>query len=69
MLAVAHECDLALLTVEDEQFWTGGRGLQALAFGQVPVKTKNPQHVTKYTSQEFFCCAVSVFLKRVNTNA
>ncbi|XP_026193786.1 protease Do-like 9 [Cyclospora cayetanensis] len=32
VLAVAHECDLALLTVDDDAFWTDTRGLQ---FGEV----------------------------------
>ncbi|OEH75429.1 hypothetical protein cyc_04813 [Cyclospora cayetanensis] len=33
VLAVAHECDLALLTVDDDAFWTDTRGLQ---FGERP---------------------------------
>eukprot|EP00070_Physeter_catodon_P039220 XP_028346114.1 uncharacterized protein LOC114486379 [Physeter catodon] len=33
VVAVGHDCDLALLTVEDEEFWDG---LEPLAFGQIP---------------------------------
>ncbi|CDJ32682.1 uncharacterized protein EMH_0077000 [Eimeria mitis] len=33
VIAVCHECDLALVTVDDEDFW---RGLKPLPFGGVP---------------------------------
>jgi S1-C subfamily serine protease len=33
VLAVGHECDLALLTVEDEEFW---EGMQPLDLGDIP---------------------------------
>lgn len=33
VLAVGHECDLAILTVEDEKFW---KGINPLTLGEVP---------------------------------
>lgn len=35
-LAVGEECDLAILTVEDEDFW---KGASPLAFGELPELT------------------------------
>ena len=35
MLHVAHDCDLALVTVEEEEFWSG---VEPLALGGVPVR-------------------------------
>ena len=34
VVAVGHDCDLAILTVEDDNFW---QGLSAVQFGDVPV--------------------------------
>jgi hypothetical protein len=36
VIAVGHECDLALLTVEDPTFW---EGLQPVQFGGIPVSS------------------------------
>ncbi len=36
-MAVAHECDLALLTVHDDTFWQGEQGpMLPLELGEVP---------------------------------
>ncbi|CAM9524529.1 unnamed protein product, partial [Sphacelaria rigidula] len=37
-LAVGEECDLAVLTIEDEDFW---KGISPLAFGELPELTDN----------------------------
>lgn len=33
VLAIGHECDLAILAVEDDEFW---EGMEALTFGSIP---------------------------------
>jgi hypothetical protein len=41
VLAVGTECDIALLTVEDEGFWEGA---EALEFGDLPRLQVRDQH-------------------------
>ncbi|EFJ52282.1 trypsin family [Volvox carteri f. nagariensis] len=36
VLAVGHECDIAMLTVDDDEFWEGNGGVEALQVGGLP---------------------------------
>ncbi|GLC63300.1 hypothetical protein PLESTF_000021700 [Pleodorina starrii] len=36
VLAVGHECDIAMLTVDDNEFWEGNGGVEALEVGGLP---------------------------------
>lgn len=36
VLSVGRECDIALLAVDDDEFWSGGNGVHPVTFGVMP---------------------------------
>lgn len=54
-LAVGEECDLAILTVDDEEFWEGA---SPLAFGELPELTDDVNVIGRVFRCYVFCVVV-----------
>ncbi|PHJ16140.1 serine protease, partial [Cystoisospora suis] len=65
IVSVAHECDLALITVDDEAFWQGD--LAGLEFGDVPA-LQDAVVVLGYPRGGDNLCITSGVVSRVDVN-